>query len=93
MFWYFGPEWCVVVGNTEVFMGRVIRGQQNIEEALESAFGNVTDVANPDDMIKIPWRRLPQSISMGRKPNRKLIAKYIIVGHCQCSDHNKLRTS
>src|SRR6266702_8378818 len=82
MFQHFGIEGFVIIWNTKVIMGWIICGQQNVEETVESAFANVTDVANPHDLIKIPWRRLPKCMSEGRKPNCKLIAKDIVVGHC-----------
>jgi hypothetical protein len=45
MFRYFGLERFVVIWNTKVFMGWVIGRQQNIEDSVESAFGDIADVA------------------------------------------------
>ena len=89
MFGHFGLERCVVIWDTKVSVGWVICGQQDIEEAVESAFADVTDVANPHDVIKIPRRRLPKGMSEGRKPNCKLFAKDIVVGHCSDVEINK----
>ena len=36
----------VVFWNTEVAMGRMVRGEKNIEETVEFAFANVADVAD-----------------------------------------------
>ena len=44
-------------------MGWIVCGKQNIEEMVESAFASVTDVTNPHDPIKIPWRCFPKGVS------------------------------
>jgi hypothetical protein len=36
----------VVFWNTEVTMGRMIRGKENVEEAAEFALANVANIAN-----------------------------------------------
>ena len=72
----------MTVWNAKVLMRWVICGQQDIEESVESSLVNVADVANPHDVIKIPRRWLPKCMSVARKPNCKLLAKDIVVGHC-----------
>ena len=63
-------------------MGGMICGEKNIEESVESALANVTDVANPHDAMRIHRRRLPKGMSIPRIPNCELIAKDIVVCHC-----------
>ena len=46
MVFYVDNQPFVVFWNTEVAMGRMVRGKQNVKEAAELALGNVTDVAN-----------------------------------------------
>ena len=61
-------------------MGWIICGQQNVEETVESALANVADIADTRS-VEIPRRWLPKRMSVTRKPNGKLIAKNIVVGH------------
>ena len=46
MAFYVDNQLFVVIWNTEVAVGRMVRGKQNIEETGELALGNVTDVTN-----------------------------------------------
>jgi len=46
MIFYVERQLFVVLWNSEVAMGRMIRGKQNVEETAEFALANVTDVAN-----------------------------------------------
>ena len=84
MFQDSGLERFVVIRNAKVFMGWIICGQQNIEEAVESALANVTNVTDTRNVR--PRRRVPKRMSVSRKPNCKLIAKNIVVGHCNSVD-------
>lgn len=84
----------MVVWNTEVLMRWVICRQQDIEETVESSLANITNIANLHDVIKVPWRWLPQGMSVSGKPNCKLFAKDIVVGHCsEGAIMNDLRSS
>lgn len=84
MFQDSGLERFVVIWNAEGFMGWIICRQQNIEETVESALANVTNIADTRNVR--PWRRFPKRMSVSRKPNCKLIAKNIVVGHCNGVD-------
>ena len=54
----------MVFRNTEVFMGRMTIGEQNVEKTVEFALANVTDIADLYGRIKSPRIWHPQGVSM-----------------------------
>lgn len=78
-----GLKWFMTLWYTKCGMGRVAFRKQSIEEAVEFALANVTDVTDFNGMAMFAWAWvwLPQSVAESRMCDRHLNAKSVIVCH------------
>ena len=59
----FGDKWFMIFWYAEL-VGRMVRGKESIEKAVESAFAYETDVANLNRAMLPRWPGLPQSMAV-----------------------------
>jgi hypothetical protein len=73
-------KWLVVFWYTEL-VGRMVRGKESIEKAVESAPAYETDVANLHGEIRLRRTGIPKGTPTHRVIDCKLCTEDIVVGH------------
>ena len=76
----FGDKWFMIFWYAEL-VGRMVRGKESIEKAVESAFTYETNVADLYGTIEPRWTGFPQGMAVCRVLDCELSAKDVVVGH------------
>ena len=64
-----------------VLMGFIVFRKQGVEKSMEFASAYETNVANLHMLLRVPWTRLPQCMSVRRIFDGKLFAENIALVH------------
>jgi hypothetical protein len=62
-------------------VGWIICGEQGVEKTMKFASEYETNVADLHGLIRFPWTRLPQGMTIRRIFNGKLLAEDVVVIH------------